>query len=222
MVVATSSFASALWLAVAPPTTSPHGQTYAEWAEDWHSWVLSIEDEQNPLLELFTGETSDCTYYQSGDVWFLAGLLGGGEIERECTIDDETAMFFPVVNYMWFPYVTDPPPDESDLELQFRNVINGAGAWAKVDGVNVVPLYRFHFHTRWFRAWMPENNMIDWLIDNFDPGNELWGEGWSQPHFNDGIYLMVEPLDVGDHTIEFGGFGGGFHVTYDLTVVDAN
>ena len=222
LVVATTSLAMAQrYTVVAPPMIPTHGQSYEAWAEDWHAWALSIESDENPLIEHFTGETSDCTHYQVGDVWFLAGLIGGGTITRQCTVTDETAMFFPVVNQMWFPYADDPPPDTATLEASFRQAVQGAGGWATVDGKPVPYLQRYQVHTSWFRAWMPEDNVIDWIIENFDPGNRLWGEGWSRPHFNDGIYLMVEPLDVGPHEIKFGGWGGAFEVTYDLDVVSA-
>ena len=70
---------------IAPIQSSPHGQTYGEWAADWWKWALEAPASAHPLLDA-TGE--NCGVNQSGQVWFLAGsFVGPVTVRARCPWD---------------------------------------------------------------------------------------------------------------------------------------
>src|SRR5262245_47401786 len=80
---------------VAPPTASPHGKTYGEWAAEHSRWLWPIPLGVNPGRDL---DGSQCAINQDGPVWFLAGTFGGS-VSRNCTIPAGKAIFFPLDAY---------------------------------------------------------------------------------------------------------------------------
>jgi len=75
------------------------GKTYGEWAALWWQWSESLTP--NPASE--SGDV-DCNRGQSGSVWFLAGndgSLGELPVTRNCTIQKNKLLFFPLVNLNW-------------------------------------------------------------------------------------------------------------------------
>ncbi len=55
---------------------------------------MAIHYDINPLVDQ-TGE--NCDVYQQGDVWNLAGTLGGNA-ERDCTIPAGKQILYPIIN----------------------------------------------------------------------------------------------------------------------------
>lgn len=198
---------------IMPKNGRYEGKTYAEWVRLWHKWTLKVPAGDNPIFDE-TG--ADCAEGQDYPVWFLTGVLGGGTVERHCTVPEGTPVFFPVQNAIWFPWSTDPPMSEEEqqyYERAFRQAVNQADATAIIDDVRVNGLRRWHFNSGWFDAWVPDDNIIDFLW----PDDSDWPEGDSGPHYNDGLYLLVF-LEEGNHEIRFTGWDGGLDVTYGLEV----
>ena len=83
---------------VLPIDSNPHGQSYGNWGGEWWAWALGVPLDSNPIEDA-TGEFGDID--QSGRVWFLAGNFGG-ESEREVTIPPGKALFFPLINSVWW------------------------------------------------------------------------------------------------------------------------
>jgi hypothetical protein len=81
-----------------PPHSHPFGLSYAEWSAKWWQWASGIPAAQNPLFDT-TGEFAD--QEQSGHVWFLAGAFGG-TVERTATVPVGKALFFPILNALWW------------------------------------------------------------------------------------------------------------------------
>ena len=77
-----------------------------------------------------------------------------------------------------------------------------------IDGVSYGSLEDFRVQSNPFPIRLPEDNLF-----GAPPGTYIG--------ISDGIWVIVEGLPVGEHTIEFGGQADGFtvHVTYHLTVV---
>jgi hypothetical protein len=192
---------------IIPPQAKPHGLSYAEWSAEWWQWALAMPLTHHPLAD-----TADCDEGQSGNVWFLGGSFTSAEAVRTCTVPPGKAIFFPVLNTECS--TAEPPPfhgaNETELRECAQGWVDGAAGFCSVDGVPVknMELYRVVSPLFSFGP-LPVDNVL-WI----DPG--LSGQSVS-----DGYWLMLAPLSVGQHTIEFGGVfanGFAFHITYQITV----
>ncbi|MDQ4017440.1 MAG: hypothetical protein M3129_02735 [Thermoproteota archaeon] len=192
---------------VYPPGSAPYNLTYGEWGAKWWQWVLSLPQDINPLIDQ-TGE--HCAQAQSGPVWFLAGTFGGSA-ERTCTIPEGKAILFPVLNSG--NVKTDPSETEEDLRVTTKEAVdNPAILEASVDGVPLHNLQNYRAESPVFNVTLSEGNIFG--------VPELNSEAVS-----DGYWVMLEPLPVGDHSVNFRGadtaaVAGGLvtEVTYKLTI----
>jgi hypothetical protein len=210
------------------------GHTYGDWAAQWWQWALSLPATEHPLFD-----TADCSAGQSGPVWFLGAkscaigdtTCSTSKVVRACTVPAGKMLFFPVLNYA----------DSKLEEASFGNP-NATIAWiraflaaqvdgsdnlsASVDGLSVYNLKaRFRVQAPVFSFTLPACNPPD-PTKSCDLLSAV-GEGPFAPgeylvNLDDGVYLMLEPLRPGRHTIHFHGefplFNFGFDVTYYLTV----
>src|SRR5258708_2413657 len=55
------------------PGSTNYGKSYPEWCIAWQQWFDSLETIHHPFLD-----TADLSVGQSGPVWFLARIGGGG------------------------------------------------------------------------------------------------------------------------------------------------
>ena len=133
---------------------------------------------------------ANCAVNQPSDVWFLAGT-SGGHAERTCDVPADTPLVFPLVN-------TAGGPDDCD------GFLSGAEGTATVDGASV-QAHEFPGTTA--------------IIDVVD-GNAMFGDGGTFEVTACGLWVALEPLSAGEHTVAFEGESGGFIVsaTYVLTV----
>ena len=194
---------------ILPPGSTPYGHTYGAWAAAWWTWAMETPASINPVVDS-TGEF--CHVNQEGPVWFLAGNFGGTTV-RNCTVPAGKALFFPVVNsfYGFLPF------EEVDLQLARdynKAQIDGASNLAcEIDGVPVANLAAYREQSPIFRFVLPEDNVFG--------APELGGLA-VDPTVDEGIYLMVAPLKVGQHTIHIhaclNDCGLELDVTYHLTV----
>jgi hypothetical protein len=194
---------------IAPPQSSSHGMSYADWSAEWWKWAVSMPMDHHPLAE-----TADVSEGQAGSVWFLGGSFVTAEVVRNCTIPTGKALFFPVLNTECSTIEPEPFTGETEAELRAcaKGWVDGAIGFCTIDGVPVQNLGQYRVQSPLFTFGpLPEDNVL--FID-VPPGTT--GQSVS-----DGIWLMVAPLSVGQHTIDFGGtFSSGFtfHITYNLTV----
>jgi hypothetical protein len=201
---------------VLPPQSMPHGKPLGEWSGAWVQWAFSIPADQNPVLDT-TGEFG--AVGQSGPVWFLAGTFGG-PAERTVTIPAGKALFFPLAEGGWVNTPQFGDPEWSPEQEAFARSVIGAsidgvvGLSCQIDGQEVANLEDYRFQTPPDATYMitqPENSI--WL----PPG--IYG-----PSVDDGYWLMLAPLSVGQHTIHFTAAQAdgswATDVTYHLTVAD--
>lgn len=192
---------------VIPPHASPNGHTYGEWSAKWWQWALGLPPDINPLLDP-TGDLAGSG--QEGQVWFLAGTFGG-PAERNAVIPAGKKLFFPIVNWT----VWEPDDDETarlivehlGLDpnvLTEAEILRITAAWladrstplsCTVDGVPLANLGNY-------RAESPDYEFI--LDDDLAALFGLPG-GLKTPAVADGYWIMLAPLPVGEHTIEFHG-----------------
>ncbi len=196
---------------IVPPQAHSFGQTYGEWGDAWWYWVLTIPTDVNPMCDT-TG--ANAAVGQSGDVWFLAGNgCGLASAVRTVTVPADKALFFPIYNWVWvnMPALGDNPwsPEQEAFARQFlaEQMDAASGFVCQIDGVEVLNITSYRCQTPAdgpFMVSLPEGNMF-----GVEPGT--YG-----PTVADGIFLMLKPLPVGQHTIHWNSPNG--EVTYHLTV----
>jgi len=175
---------------VAGIQSNPHGQSYAEWAADWWKWAVGQTFENTALLDFFNG--ADCSAAQQGHVWFLGGTFGiVPGIDRECTVPAGTALLFPIVNAAYFAFLDDPPETRTEEFIRAQVACFDYEVFASIDGVEVQGAIRYFEQSPIFEAFLPEGNAFGL------PSMLL------SPSVDQGIYLFVRPLSVGEHTVEF-------------------
>ena len=78
---------------VAPPTSSPYGKTYGEWAAEQAKWGEAIPLGVNPAND---PDGSQCAINQDGPVWFLPSVIPSGRpfvASRSCTIAMSSSLY---------------------------------------------------------------------------------------------------------------------------------
>lgn len=196
---------------VAPPTATLHGLTAGEWSARWWKWALETPASQNPLID----ETGiNCAVNQTGRVWFLAGLLGSGEVTRSCTVPEGTSLFFPVANAFCVPDPGTTGTFEDQRACASAFIATLISMQAELDGVSIPNLSSYRALSPAFALDFPED--------------DIFGvhDVTLQPAAADGFYLTVRPLPPGTHTIhvraEFStgepGVTQVIDVTYNITV----
>ncbi len=214
---------------VAPVQSNPDGASYAEWSARWWQYALSVPTDKSPFLD-YTG--ANFAAGQSGHVWYLSGVIvftAAGQpippgqvntVVRDVTMPSGTSLFFPVLNTEQDNLVPGGPnttytPDQLRTFAQ-QAMASAENLQVQVDGRSIVDLTHYDVTSPVFSYTLPQNN-----IDTFLTGVNVPAQTVS-PAVGDGVYLMLRPLSVGQHTIHFSGdFGAGnfaLDVTYHITV----
>jgi hypothetical protein len=201
---------------VAPIFSEPGGQTYGRWAAEWWQWAFGVPRATNPLLDV-TGE--HCAQRQVDDVWFLAGSVESAPVVRECTIPEGKALFFPLINTLYGAFLNDPPETRTEEFVREQAVCGfPVELFAEIDGFEIRRLERFF--TGESGSQSPIFNV------QMPPGNIVGGipELVLSPSAEQGFYLFVRPLSLGEHTVRWQAQGCDSFVqdiTYNLTIVPA-
>jgi hypothetical protein len=189
-------------------TSAPFGFTYGEWSAKWWQYVFSIPVPKNPLLDQ-TGK--NCAEGQSGPVFFLVGVINtSGTAVRNCTVPAGKALFFPVLNVECSTLEGDGTT-EQQLRDCAKHIMDGAtGMACDVDGVSIKNLQRFRVESGLFQEGPLPNNNLEQLFGFNAPAGTVTNA------FADGVYLMLEPPTVGNHTVHFHGSFPAFNFTLDI------
>jgi hypothetical protein len=190
------------------PNAHPYGKSYAEWTATWWPWALREPMATNPVVDT-TG--ANCAVGQTGKVWLLAGTFGGTE-DRSCTVPKGKALLVPLLNNFWCAFPEDPPEQKTLEFIRAQMAFVRAGATnlsATIDGVAVPNIRRYFVESAAFRFVFPPDSVVP------PPAG-----GVCDPSIDFGFYVMVKPLSVGRHTIEFTGALPGFSTatSYVITV----
>jgi hypothetical protein len=197
------------------------GQDYKNTTPEWWQWALSIPVGVNPLLDT-TGE--QCMVGQRGNEWFLAGLAYplSGPQERDCSIPEGVTLFFPVVNAVNFDtpnacFQGDPLPTSFYRDAAAAFIDGTSNLSASVDGKPIKQLHRVRSPV--FAVALPQDN----LFNHPNICNGTLPAGIYSPAVDDGYYVRLNPLKVGEHQViihaENTSAGFVVDVTYNLTVV---
>jgi hypothetical protein len=195
-------------------------QSYKQLSGEWWQWALSIPVADNPLADL-TGQK--CMVGQRGADWFLAGTFGAASATRACSIPEDATLFFPVINFVGIDTPNACGQDSTPLpssvyRAQAADFINGAANLsARIDGQPIKNLHRVQSQV--FAVALPQDNL-------FAPACAQFGglpAGIYSPAVDDGVYVRVDQLAVGQHTLQIHAEnpsqGFVLDVTYTLKVV---
>ena len=214
----------------------PGGQTYGRWAAEWWQWAFGVPAATNPVDDL-TG--ANCAERQVDDVWFLAGTFGDMPVVRDCTIPEDTSLFFPLINSGLFAFLNDPPETRTEEFLRAGAACKfPAELFLEVDGkeIDEKDLQRLftgpsdsqapgqqqkqeRVITPLFNVQLPPGNIFG-LDENVIPELVL------SPSAEEGYYMFLKPLSPGEHVVHWVATGCFAEsalqdITYDLTVEDA-
>jgi len=202
---------------ILPPQSHAYGKSYSEWSAAWWQWAYSIPAPYDPITDQ-TGQNAAVN--QSGNVWFLAGNMGG-TTERTVTVPSGKALFIPILNFAYVGYPWDPidqgyeqANDVAGLLSLISWQMDGATMACEIDGIPVRHLSAYRTQSSaWYTVTLVDDNVYANLFGL--PGGDY------HPCVDTGYCLMLAPLNVGRHTIHFTGanaYGFSLDVTYHLTV----
>jgi hypothetical protein len=187
---------------VAPPGSTPHGASYPEWAGKWWTWAFSVPAEVNPNVDPtgnFFGEG------QSGSVYFLPGNFGGPPDVRTVTLPAGKALL--ILGASVAGVLGVDAPTEAELQTGVEQAYAGvANVEVEVDGEFLQDLGSYTVLSPLFNFTLPENNIAGL------PAGEYQG-------IAEGIFLLLEPLPVGQHVIHVHNEFPAFSVITDVTTM---
>ena len=206
---------------VYPPDKPVFGMTYREWTAKWWQWEFSLPTSVNPWFDSEAndgiGQSPNAGIGQSGPVFFLTGILTGDPVvKRTITLPAEKALFFPIYN-AWSDNVgEDPPMTFKELQERAASYVKVSELHVRIDGKELKNLYSYRIKSPPFCDWFPSTDNV------YQTQYGSTFSGWTCPVASDGYWLMLAPLAIGKHTINFGGTSDDktFHldVTYNVTV----
>jgi hypothetical protein len=222
---------------VVPPQQLVEGLTYGQWSEAWWQWMLAIPFGPNLPNPTGYSDGTHCNVNQSGPIWFLtapaAGSMNG--TTEQCLVPQGKYIFLPILNAecstyeqpagiypssQFGPGCTDEASCKACAKTSADLIARGSLS-ALVDGVPVTDLQS---PSSPFRVQSPDFFPFSVPTNNFFSGEGLRGAGSGNSEA-DGYWLMIKPLPLGSHTIQFKGnfvLHGkvlfGENVTYNITV----
>lgn len=192
----------------------------SELTAQWWQWALSAPTSVNPLEDLTGG---DCMVGQRDVVWFLAGFFNGSTVTRSCSVPQGSALFFPVVNAINFN--TPNVCGQGSASISVRDLRAASAAFidgtsnlsVSVDNEVVTALSRVKSAV--FAVALPGDNVFNALCGG--PGTVP--ANIYSPAVDDGVYVLLTPLKVGQHSLHIHAENQsqGFleDITYILTVL---
>lgn len=236
-------------MVVLPPSGAAHGATYSAWSARWWQWAYQtpVHGPAGQLTPFLVADRTDgqpvavdCSYGQSGRVWFLAGTYqpsypNGATTpsyiaNRSCTVPAGTTLFFPIINSQWdnINFVGSPPGTLSEQQLRAiaKGDIDGVTTMsATLDGHPVAGLdspqtTAYRVASPLFHYTLPDDNLLTAAY-----GAPVAGSVPPPGAVADGIYLLVAPPSAGQHILHWQASAllpesGAFYqdITYRITV----
>ena len=180
------------------PAEQPYGKTYTQWSVEWMKLFVSFNCDNNPWAF-----ADKALFYQTGSVYFLAGLNTAGA-SVNITVPEDKAIFFPLTNYINDYPCPDPnfvPAAGQSLKdfltqgiTDFKNGISGLAV--EVDGVPISDPASYWFQSDLFEF---TGNPDLATVCQFD----ACITGTPQSAVTGGYYMMLKPLSRGAHTVHY-------------------
>jgi hypothetical protein len=192
---------------IVPPNARYRGLTYGEWGAKWWQAALVIPVDSNPVI-------SGGAFGGDDGVVFLAAVVGT-PTTLNVTVPSGTPLLVPVINTECSVIEPDPFHGDDDETLNAcanGHIDNTSGLFASLDGRQIRNLDAYRTESPIFSFGpLPDNN--------------LFGapEGTTSDSADAGVYLLLTPLSVGQHTLivrgTFDQFGASIDTTFNITVV---
>lgn len=170
------------------PDEKVSGISQSEWSTAWWQWAGSFDREESPIADS-NGER--CQLKQSGPVWFLASTYGTKRTIRTCKFPRDKYLFFPLINYVFMP------PIEKDCHCTCDTT--KAHAKAMTDNPEMLVL---DMDGQRFGSLETHRQATRQC---FDMGAKTPQKYRIFPSAADGYYVMLPPLSLGKHVLNFGG-----------------
>jgi hypothetical protein len=198
------------------------GRTIPEWTAEWWKWVMAFPTNQNPGFDP-TGTLAHNG--QTGSVFYLVGVFVESDTAtRSITLQEGTYLFAPILNLLnnasgenpWGT-ITEQLVDSGAEFVALTTTLH-----ASIDGVPLTnlcyttgqPITNLFAHREVspeFSLWMPPTNN-PYQAFGFDLAGVL------DPCYSDGYWVMLTPLPVGQHVVNFrGGIGPPSYFTVEYT-----
>lgn len=184
----------------------PVMRIYDAHAMAWTQWALGEPHSTGSPIADPTGELCDVS--QTDGVWFLAGSFGG-DVERTCTIPADQSLFFPLIN-LWG---ISPGGSIDDRGLMAEFVATFTGYFTQYHAATCELTLRLDGENL-LGTKLPKLDKllyVDVLVPyecDINPDNwatEFGFEGGVTPMVTNGHYALLNPLEPGEHVLEFGG-----------------
>jgi hypothetical protein len=184
------------------PDVKVAGRSQNEWGDRWWQWAFSFDSADSPVADR-TGE--NCQLKQEGDVWFLAGTYGSARTIRKCTVPAGKHLFFPLVNYIYYPRSLDSKPKCDALKRKAAELTEDVSLLVlELNGKRASGLEKHRFSSdACFNLGVRRVPVRD-----------------MSPAAANGYFVMLKPLPPGKYDLNFGGqvSSNAQAVTYRLEV----
>jgi len=190
----------------------PGGMTFEEATMAFWKVVYETPAAENPILDE-NGER--CRINNNGPIFFLF-FSTGGHAERRCEVPAGKPILVPV-NVVVVTFAEFNAKDEEELHAAAEaDESSNPGLYLSVDGTEMREIDKYRVHSRAFDIVIPESPIVE-------PPGPTRG-------VSDGYWMILEPLALGQHTINFKAsltdpttniLFYSDDVTYHLTVVEA-
>ncbi len=187
---------------ILPPQARVARRNLSEWVEAFSKWTLPI-----PTSLSFFDDGRSFSLNQSGPVWFLQP----GCNDRSCILPEGKFLFAPLT-FAWneFPCpdpTFKPAPGQSMEDFLKAGLAPFFDGKPPVDGALVVdgkPLTNLGAYRATSKLF---NSVIDYSYNTSlgDPCAGFPTIGSPQPCVMDGYWVIIKPLSVGQHTLEYPG-----------------
>jgi hypothetical protein len=175
-----------------PLDSKPYGLSYAEHAQNFWKWILSIPASDTPIDDI-TGEK--CTVGQSNtnsSVFYL--VEGEGKVERRCTVPAGKGLLIPIMDV--------EISDKESPGLSVEELTNAAKS--DQNGVNSLYLKidnNEYTYDDLLKYRLPQPTVFQVTF----PDKGIFGvtKGGSSTVAADGFYILTEPLTAGNHIVHF-------------------
>jgi len=213
---------------IVPLNEIVYGRTFGDWAAQWWQWALSLPAAAHPLFD-----TADCSAGQSGPVWFLGGKFcatnnpncAAGVGTRTCAVPHGKYLFIPIVNsddsYIEELAYGNAEPTLAYMRAVLTSSLDGATKLsASIDGLPVRDVLRYREQSPVFSFTLPSGDLFTAIGEAPQGQPDFFKAGAYYPIVDEGVYLMIEPLRPGKHTIHVHGEFPAFilDMAYDITV----
>ena len=187
-----SSAAGSSSVNIYPPGSKPYGLTYAEHAENFWKWLLSLPADHSPIDDP-TGENCSVGQDNSNSSIFYLSVNAGGRSDKVCEVPAGKSLLIPV---MVVEVSDKESPGASEEELsnaatKDQDSVNSL--YLKIDNNehSYQDLLKYRTHTNTFDVIFPDNGLFGVM------------KGGPSKAVADGFYILTEPLPTGNHTIHY-------------------